>query len=794
MSPLAACLESQDEGQVALVDVRVAAVCADQFLEVEVTQFYRNDENQPIEAVYSFPLPLDAVLLELEVALGERRLTGTVVARATAEAAYEDAIEDGHAAFMLEVAESGLYTLNVGNLLPGELARITFRYALLQRWSGDHLRILLPTTVAPRYGVSPLQQHQQPQSCLAVENRFELELEIRGELRHGSFECPSHAVTVRHGESATFLALGAQGALMDRDFVLDITAPEAPRSVVLLGRDGADVSAIASFRPRFPGLRTPHPLTLAVVVDCSGSMAGDSIAQARRALDGILQQLRPDDRLALVAFGSTTRSLAPRLLPCTRRNLAAARAFTGALDADLGGTEMGAALHAAYQLLDGSAPADLLLITDGAFAEWSALVGDAQRAGHRVFTVGVGSAVGEACVRELAERTGGACELVAPREGMAERIVRHFERLRAPRARSATVHWPEGSTALHPARLGAVFEGDTVIASAVLGASFEGGAVRLEIETAQGERFEQSIALSGPVASGADDGISTIARCAAATGLADGDAAAGAATALRYRLLSPWSNWLVVAKRETGAQAAGVPALRKVPQMLAAGWGALGSVLTVECRSAAYDRAYARPPSCESSDFMDASADWEGPRDRRLRLLRSIDAWPAAGASASASADEPPAWCDQLVALVNATPGSISLEGARDLLQGTELWQTLDDLLQRAKAANLDDSFVAALILSRLLRGDLHDELSAQAQAAAEILADTVARLERRLLRLGRLAGALADTTHAQPGDRLLADDSWVSSAAALAAAPALLAAVDSELQARMTRVAALPA
>ncbi len=39
-------------------------------------------------------------------------------------------------------------------------------------------------------------------------------------------------------------------------------------------------------------------------------------------------------------------------------------------------------------------------------------------------------------------------EAVSPREGMADRIVRHFERMRAPRAKRVAVRWPDGATIL----------------------------------------------------------------------------------------------------------------------------------------------------------------------------------------------------------------------------------------------------------------------------------------------------------------------------------------------------------
>lgn len=117
-----------------------------------------------------------------------------VVEKKAAEEKYEDAIVAGDAAVMLQVIEPGLYTMNVGNLLPHEKATITFSYAILHRWAGDRLRFFLPTTVAPRFGESPHQPHQVPESSLTVENQFSLQVEIFGTLREAQFVCPSHEV------------------------------------------------------------------------------------------------------------------------------------------------------------------------------------------------------------------------------------------------------------------------------------------------------------------------------------------------------------------------------------------------------------------------------------------------------------------------------------------------------------------------------------------------------------------------------------------------------------------------
>jgi Ca-activated chloride channel family protein len=575
--------------RVALTDVSVSATLRDLLGEVTVCQTYRNDEDVNIEAVYTFPLPLDAVLLDLRVEIGGRILTGVVVEKKAAERKYEEALEDGDAAVMLESIEPGLYTMNVGNLLPKETAAITFTYAIVYRWAGDTLRVSLPTTIAPRYGESPHAPHQVTESSLVVENQFSLQVEVLGSLREAQFVCPSHQVTLASSSERALITLEQAKAAMDRDFILTVKAPQATHSFAICGADLEGAAAIASFQPMFPGLRQPRALELSIVIDCSGSMEGDSITQARQALAGILDALEPRDRVTLVAFGNTTKRLSDKLLPCTPANLAKARKFAADLNADMGGTEIGPALQAAYAAASGSESGDVFVVTDGEVSSWQEVVAEAKRSGRRVFTVGVGSAVSEAFVRGLAAATGGECELVSPREGMADRVIRHFERMRAPRAKRVAIHWPSGARDLAPATFGAVFEGDTVTASAQFDSSSISGHVTLEIETDAGETFQQQLAMTTAPAPESADRISTVARLAASARLKQLDRTAGVEQAVRYRLVSPWTNWLVVAVRPEGEKAFDIPALRKVPQTMAAGWGGTGMVMAARARVSASD-------------------------------------------------------------------------------------------------------------------------------------------------------------------------------------------------------------
>ena len=376
-----------------LEEVRAEASINDLLAEVEVTQRYRNHEPTNIDVVYTFPFPTDGVLLGFEVEIGNRKLAGTVVEKPEAKRRYEDAIADGNSAVLLEQAEPGLYTTSLGNLPPGETATIHFRYGLLLRWNGDRVRLAMPTTIAPRYGnpaSAGLAPHQVPEYVFDTACAFSVGVVVRGMLKDARFNSASHCVSVEPGANETVVRLAGTQA-MDRDFILEACVSRPEVAGALAARDFNGWTALASFRPETPATGNRQRRCIKIVVDCSGSMGGDSIAQARMALERILDGLHVGDLFEIIAFGSSRRALFGREELVSETTVAQARRFARTLDADMGSTKIGAALDVAYAVRDGPRVLrDLLLITDGEVWGGDEVIARARKSGHRIFTVGVG--------------------------------------------------------------------------------------------------------------------------------------------------------------------------------------------------------------------------------------------------------------------------------------------------------------------------------------------------------------------------------------------------------------------
>lgn len=229
--------------------------------EANLEQRFANPFDRPVELVYTFPLPWAAVLLGVEVQIGDRRLSGAVVERKKAEQGYEDAIAEGNTAILLEQNFDGSYTLNLGNLAPGETCVVRLRYAQVLQFEQHGLRLVVPTVIAPRYGDpvtdAGLKPHQVVEHDLMVVHPFELSLRVEGALARARIGSPSHPLSMRlEGEGGTtaMVVSLARGGRLDRDFIL-VLDEVAQDSLALCAQDtqhAGAVSVLASFCPRVP--------------------------------------------------------------------------------------------------------------------------------------------------------------------------------------------------------------------------------------------------------------------------------------------------------------------------------------------------------------------------------------------------------------------------------------------------------------------------------------------------------------------------------------------------------------
>lgn len=567
------------DAEIGLVSAHVTGRLNGLVAQIKVRQVYKNWSDTNIECVYTFPLGWQSVLLGMRVELNCKSLTGTVKPKKVAEAQYEEAIDNGDLPVMLERTGKDLYTANIGNIQTGDEVVIELDYAQILKVEDGSIRFSLPTTIAPRYGDASqagLRLHQQSGADPQAEHRLFLNLDLSENLSAGTIHSPTHEIQHnRQNKQCTIKLDGA--AWLDRDFVL------------VIDRLGEMNFGIAAQDPMRPGeatvltgrvyapqeTRHNRPAVIKVLVDCSGSMQGDSIDQARGCLNWLVGQLENTDRVSFSRFGSSVEHEQSTLMPCTTGYQQILKKAARKLSADLGGTEIDEALKQVIAI-DGAGPEDsknavILLITDGEVWNIESTIATVRDSGHRIFAVGVGSAPSESLLKDMADVTGGACEMVTPRESMQKAVERLLHRIRQTQAVeqeitcTAPIAW-QSKTAGHAAA------GESLMTWTQIKTQ----GVDLQRLTMVQTHFPGGEPTALPVIW---DNSLDLSRIAAAMRLHDIKLAKERElVAVEYQLVTSETNLILVHERAVGEKADELPDLQQVRPMLAAGWAGNGTV------------------------------------------------------------------------------------------------------------------------------------------------------------------------------------------------------------------------
>ncbi|WP_084956852.1 VIT domain-containing protein [Thermoactinospora rubra] len=489
-----------ERGNLPLESLDVAADISGLIAGVKVAQTFRNPFDVPLEATYVFPLPDRAAVTGFRMEADDRVVEGVLKERAEARADYDQALREGRRAAIAEEDRSDVFTIRVGNIVPGE--RVTVRLTLSQPlpYEDGAATFRFPLVVAPRYiPGTPLDGPQAGSGTAPDTDATPDASRITPPVLLPGFPNPvrlSLAATVDPAglelrELASSLHVVEQdgmtvrvrpGERLDRDFILRL-AFDASTSLQL---DGEGVFALTVVPPELPTARTPRDVAL--VLDRSGSMGGWKMVAARRAAARIVDTLTAGDRFAVLTFDTSVESAFEGLVEATDRNRYRAVEHLARVDAR-GGTELLEPLRRAISLLgDPARERVLVLVTDGQVGNEDQIlerVGGALSA-MRVHVVGIDRAVNAGFLGRLAGLGAGRCELVESEDRLDAAMEQIHRRIGAPLVTDLSLKGLEAHDVTH---LGSIFPG---VPLRVFGRYREAGPVTVR-GLASGAPWEQTV-------------------------------------------------------------------------------------------------------------------------------------------------------------------------------------------------------------------------------------------------------------------------------------------------------------
>jgi hypothetical protein len=258
---------------------------------------------------------------------------------------------------------------------------------------------------------------------------------------------PTHEVeTSREGLSRASVRIKPSDSIPNKDFVLRyrLTAEQPQAAVLSQPASGGGGTFLVLLQPGLEReLGEAPPRDLCFLVDVSGSMQGAPIAKSKEVMKGLLQKMRPQDRMQLILFASQSRKIFESYLPASPENLEAAMKAVDQQQGG-GGTEMLAGVRMALADPDPSRMRIVLMLTDGFVGNEAGIIAEAgNRCGDtvRFWVVGIGNSVNQFLVDGVAGVAGGMGELQSLREDAAPLVEKVLSRLHRAQLAGVTLDW-----------------------------------------------------------------------------------------------------------------------------------------------------------------------------------------------------------------------------------------------------------------------------------------------------------------------------------------------------------------
>jgi len=339
-------------------EVNIAGVIAD----VTVTQDYRNEGKKPVEAIYVFPASTRAAVYSMVMTIGERVIVARIEEKGKARQQYEQAKNNGQSASLLEQQRPNVFSMNVANIMPGDLVRVQLKYTEVLIPVDRIYEFVYPTVVGPRYSGSADEiafagedwnANPYTQEGINPLYEFDIKVNLTAGMPLKDIRCPSHQAEINYsGQSGASVSLSTNEKFGgNRDFILKYRlAGQKIETGVLLFQGEKENFFLAMVQP--PDRVLPEmipPREYVFIMDVSGSMHGYPLDISKKLLTDLLGGLKPVDRFNVILFAGGSEIMAEQSLPAIKENIRNAISFIEKENGG-GGTELLPAMKRALSL------------------------------------------------------------------------------------------------------------------------------------------------------------------------------------------------------------------------------------------------------------------------------------------------------------------------------------------------------------------------------------------------------------------------------------------------------------
>lgn len=512
---------------------------------VTVTQTFVNPSAENIEAVYVFPLPHTAAVDDMTMLIGERKIVGVIKRRAEARAIYEQALQQGYTASLLEQERPNIFTQSVGNIKPKQEVKIVISYFDALSYDMGTYEFHFPMVVGPRYNAGapfagtppPVSSSrkvpkgpgdatpagsnnvQTPVGAMPAEgvnppvlqpnmrngHDVSLSLTLDAGIPVHNLKVLNHKVVMNQtNKQQASITLSPEDNIPNKDFVFrySVTGVKPEMGLLANCEHSGDGYFMLMVQPKIDeALAKAPPREIVFMVDISGSMSGAPTEKNKQIMREFFNLSKPDDTIQVITFASTAQKLFEKAVPASSANTEKALQFTNNINGG-GGTEMMKAINMALtDPIDAQRVRIVVMLTDGFIgneAEIIDAVGKHTGDNIRFWTVGIGSSPNRFLLDGVAKKGGGMSATVELNTDPKEVVQNLVDRIHRAQLAHISINWGSLSVFdVYPRRIPELWAGRPVI---LFGRYVVGGLGKVTISgTAEGKPLSYSLEVNLPM-------------------------------------------------------------------------------------------------------------------------------------------------------------------------------------------------------------------------------------------------------------------------------------------------------
>ena len=415
-----------------LTSVTVAVQIDERIARTRTDQIFTNHAEWEVEGIYEFTLPEGAIITDLVLWIGDKRIQGMVLEKEEARRTYDDIVGRRIDPALIEQVTPNQFRLSIFPFPAQGSRRVEFEYMqLLESRSGrlDYSFPLAPETDQPL---------QMEWFVLRAQVRSQHAFEVT------TSGLPRLTEVNRPDAHRANIFFGDEKVKPREDFTLAIRqTDDRPKPSVLsfAPQPNDDLGYYALWLPPLPELTQgdPLPRSLTFVIDISSSMQQGKLQAVKGALIAAIDALDAADLFNIVVFTHRADSFAAAPVPADPANKKAAAAFINQQDA-LGVSNFEAGLgRAMQQAFPANRVNHVIFLTDGLptlgeleLESLSELVGEWSAGQARLFTIGVGRDVDQGFLTGLAEEHRGEAYFLSEEGDIEAALQELFESFTFP--------------------------------------------------------------------------------------------------------------------------------------------------------------------------------------------------------------------------------------------------------------------------------------------------------------------------------------------------------------------------